>query len=153
MIIRDLEEITKFKENNIFNLQLNPFKSEIKSGLINLLSISNDFPYFIEKNFSIKNKESIEDIIIKKSCNNIYLYDYKEYLNLIKLLENHFEKFKLTKDLNLKETFLNIDIIIPTKDFEQVINRGRFLTSNVSLDDLFLEIIELDDKYEIEMER
>lgn len=152
-IINDLEEITKFQQNNINEINDNPFKTEIKSGLINLLSISNEFPFFIEKSYSIKKKESIEDIIIKNSSNENHLYSYDEYLNLIKLLEKHFEEYKLTKDLNLKETYLNIDVIIPTKDFEQVINRGRLLTANISkslksLNDLLLEVNILDNEME-----
>lgn len=147
-LINDLEELTKFKENNVFDLNINPFKTEIKSGLINLLFISNQFPYFIEKSFSIKKKETIEDIIIKNNSNDQHLYDYRLYLNIIKMLEHYFENFKLTKDFNLKETYLNIDVVIPTKDFEKVIIRGRLLTSSISknLNDLLLEVNILDNE-------
>lgn len=147
-LINDLEELTKFKSNNVFDLKINPFKTEIKSGLINLLSISNKFPYFIEKSFSIKKKETIEDIIIKNNSNDQHLYDYRLYLSIIKMLEHHFKEFKLTKNLDLKETHLNIDVVIPTKDFEKVIIRGRLLTSSISksLNDLLLEVNILDNE-------
>ena len=134
-IVSDLEEITGFKHKNINLIEINPFKTEIKSGLVNLLSISNKFPYLIYKQFSIKKKESIEDVIAKNSSNENYLYYYEECLNVIKLLENHFEQFKLTKDLNLKDSYLNINIIIPSYDFLSIIKNHRILCEHFELND------------------
>lgn len=142
-IVSDLEEITGFKHKNINLIETNPFKTEIKSGLVNLLSISNKFPYLIYKQFSIKKKESIEDVIEKNSSNENYLYYYEECLNIIKLLENHFEQFKLTKDLNLKDSYLNIDIAIPTNDFLFLIKNNRILCEHFELKDYLEENYDL----------
>lgn len=142
-IVSDLEEITGFKHKNINLIERNPFKTEVKSGLVNLLLISNKFPYLIYKQFSIKKKESIEDVIAKNISNENYLYYYEECLNVIKLLENHFEQFKLTKDLNLKDSYLNIDITIPTNDFLFLIKNHRILCEHFELKDYLEENYDL----------
>lgn len=121
-VVSKMEEITNFQVDKI-EIENNSFKTEIKSGLINLLEIKNEFPYLVEKSFSIKKNQKFEDIKNNNKDKNLFLYE--DYFEIFKIIQKHFKENEKLTDLNLKDTFLNLEITIPKENIEFLVNKTR----------------------------
>ena len=95
--------------------------TKIESGV--LLEIKNEFPYLIEKSFSIKKNQKFEDIKNNNKDKNLFLYENN--FKIFKIIQKHFRENEKLIDLNLKDTFLNLEITIPKENIEFIVNKTR----------------------------
>lgn len=132
-VIENIEKVCDFIAKE--EILINPFKSEIKSGLINLLEISNNFPYIQHQNFSIKKKETINDIILKNSSEDKKLFPYDKYYDLMILLENNG-----FNSINLKNTQFDIDLSISKEEIKNLIKNFRIIANSIILNNEIKEL-------------